>query len=246
MKRPLSFSSVVRTLWAYTFSALFLVIWAPPFFILMLLPESWRRDNRLLFWMLHVFYTAALWATRLRVTYYGSAKNIRVPVIFAANHQSSLDIPLVGGIVGKRPHMWFVLSWYIKYPLLGRFIRTMGIPVEQDGAGKAAQAMRQAVRLLKGTNRHIIIFPEGGRHTDGAIHAFKSGVGLLARHTERPVVPIYIKGVNQAYPPASFWLYDDPITVVIGPLFYSEQDESDEQFTARLREWFIDQAASSP
>ena len=46
-------------------------------------------------------------------------------------------------------------------------------------------------------------------------------------------------GLGDMYPPKSFFIYPEPIRVVIGKPFVYQESESAEQFSARVREWFV-------
>jgi len=162
------------------------------------------------------------------------------PALFVANHQSSFDIPVVGSLCTGYPHVWLVLAYYVKMPVLGFFITRMFVPVEQDNSVKAAESLRKIIRLIEDKKRHLIIFPEGERVTDGTIHSFQSGFALIAKRTGMPVIPIYIANNDLIYPPASFYIYNYPVIAVIGEAMRMQDDETEEAFLERVHAWFVD------
>jgi 1-acyl-sn-glycerol-3-phosphate acyltransferase len=163
----------------------------------------------------------------------------RDAAIFVGNHQSALDIPVMGSLCNGFPHVWLVLAYYVDTPVLGFFIRRMFIPVDRAHAGKAARSLLQVYRFIKDHQRHLIIFPEGARFIDGEIHPFYEGFAVLAKKTGRPVIPVLMPNNRVIYPPASFYIYPGAIKIIIGEPFYYKPDETDEQFTARVRDWFV-------
>src|SRR6185369_9945170 len=81
---------------------------------------------------------------------------------------------------------------------LGMFLRGVGcIPIKED-AGDAG-AMRMAIEQLK-RGRVVVIFPEGSRSPDGALHEFKRGVWLLMMRSGVPVLPAAVEGCFDAWP----------------------------------------------
>jgi long-chain acyl-CoA synthetase len=43
----------------------------------------------------------------------------------------------------------------------------------------------------------VLIFPEGTRSRDGKLHSFRSGIGLLAKESGVPVVPVALIGLGE-------------------------------------------------
>src|SRR6185369_13638676 len=81
---------------------------------------------------------------------------------------------------------------------LGMFLRGVGcIPIKED-AGDAG-AMRMAIEQLK-RGRVVVIFPEGSRSPDGALHEVKRGVWLLMMRSGVPVLPAAVEGCFDAWP----------------------------------------------
>jgi 1-acyl-sn-glycerol-3-phosphate acyltransferase len=115
------------------------------------------------------------------------------------------------------------------------------VVVDLSDARKAMRSVRSLLGLVRDTNAHITMFPEGARFTDGAVHEFMSGFVTLAKKTDRPVVPVCILGVHKAYPPNTFWVQWFPISVIIGKPFIYSTEETDEEFKARVFDWFVKQ-----
>lgn len=233
--------TILRTLISYILVGFIIVIFFIPAFLLMFLPDRYRYDNKLLFWLLYITNRAILWALFLPIRVI-SAKTIpNEPAIFIANHQSSLDIPLASKIIGPRPHVWYALDYYLKFPFLGFIIKKIGIPVSRTDSQKDARALVRGIQLLKNQNRSLMIFPEGGRFIDDTIHPFLSGFIYLAEKIERPIIPFYIHNAGKVYPPGSFLAHNYPITLVVGEPLRKEADESSEDFLSRIHAWFVKQ-----
>jgi 1-acyl-sn-glycerol-3-phosphate acyltransferase len=119
------------------------------------------------------------------------------PVIFAANHASHLDTPLILSllpehfrhrcVVAAGADYFFDKRWkaYIWSGLLA------AIPIERNRVSR--RSARNAEALLH-ERWSVLIFPEGGRSPDGLGQAYKGGVAYLAQRTGVPVVPIFIEG----------------------------------------------------
>src|SRR5436190_24106702 len=97
---------VIRTLLARLLVFIFLIFSAVPILIIMIMPAKFRRHNHFVAWLMSCFYRGGLWCTLVPVTVKGKKNIPESPVIIAANHQSSLDIPLIGSLLGIHPHIW--------------------------------------------------------------------------------------------------------------------------------------------
>jgi len=62
----------------------------------------------------------------------------------------------------------------------------------------------------------LAIFPEGFRTPNGEVGQFKKGVAILARELEVKLVPVYIQGSYEAWPPRVILPRPRPIQVVFG------------------------------
>ena len=117
--------------------------------------------------------------------------------IFASNHQSMLDPPLIGSCL-PREISFIARRSLFDNPLFGAVIRACNsIPLDRGEADIGA--IRIALQALK-SGKGLLIFPEGTRSHDGVIKEAKAGAGLLACKSGVPVVPIHIRGANDVLP----------------------------------------------
>jgi long-chain acyl-CoA synthetase len=82
----------------------------------------------------------------------------------------------------------------------------------------------------------VLIFPEGTRSKTGAMGPFRSGIGLLAKETEAPILPVALRGLGVAPgETARGWFHSGKIEVRVGGLVAAANDATDAgELTARL------------
>lgn len=233
--------TVVRTLFFYLCFIIAAVVALIPCFFLSLLPASARYDNKAYFFFMYLFYRISLFGTLLPITIIGNENISDDGSIVVANHQSALDVALIGALLKYKPHLWLFKKELRKIPFYGIMANRMNIAVDRDSPRKSLASLLEGIRLIRGTSRTLIIFPEGGRYADGKIHEFLWGFAIIARKTGFPVTPIVIKDAYKVYPAGSFFMNYHPVTVIIGKPFVLQADESDEQFIQRIYTWFVDQ-----
>lgn len=115
--------------------------------------------------------------------------------IIAANHQSGMD-PAVLCAASKRPVRFLTTEFYYKMPIVHSICKGAGcIPVFKDKDNQ--KALKNAVEALH--NGEIIgIFPFGGIHTpDQPEPRLRSGVAVLSKLANVPIIPIHIGGVHK-------------------------------------------------
>jgi len=232
---------VLRSLLCYCMTGVAaLLFFVPCLFVAALTPQKWRFKNRVLFWLLHGTYQSVRYGFLLRIRFMGN-KIPSTPAIIVANHESSLDIVLLGGLLRAQPHMWYALNRFFNTPILGFLLRRISISVDQEHPIRAARAVIQGISIARREHLSSVLFPEGGRYTDGMIHEFFSGFAMIAKRLGQPVVPVMMRNVGKVYPPGSFIIRPYPIEVIIGPAFMVHEYDTDEVFVQRVRQWFIDQ-----
>jgi cytidylate kinase len=114
--------------------------------------------------------------------------------IFAGNHKSYSDPPLIGSTVPREVY-FLAKEMLFKNRAFGWLIRTFNaIPLRRRGFDRVAMGI--ALDLLK-DGKSVLIFPEGMRIRGSKLGKPRSGVGYLALHSGIPVVPVYVKGSNR-------------------------------------------------
>ena len=121
-------------------------------------------------------------------------------VVYAINHLSWIDIPLVG-LVSPRT-VWFVAkAEAANYPVLGGFLRLHGAIAIRRG-----ESDRDAVRKMReeARNGHVLgLFVEGTRQRNGRPGTAQPGAAMVALQESVPVVPVAVYG-TQFWRPGNF------------------------------------------
>ncbi|MEE9180796.1 MAG: lysophospholipid acyltransferase family protein, partial [Vicinamibacteria bacterium] len=111
--------------------------------------------------------------------------------IFAANHQSIYDIPI---LFASLPFSFRILykESLNRVPFMGWHLYFCGhISVDRSNSVRARQSLERAANQIRqGTS--VVIFPEGTRSENGSIGRFKKGSFLLAIKSGVAVVPVTI------------------------------------------------------
>lgn len=137
------------------------------------------------------------------------------PVIYAANHQSHMDAPVIlAALPAQRrynvataaskeffgPHFHPQrhtvrerLTNSLNYYLASLLFNIFPLPQRETGA---RSAIRYVGELLE-TGASVLIFPEGRRTDAGEIGRFQSGIGMLAARLQVPVVPVRLDGLDR-------------------------------------------------
>ncbi len=147
-------------------------------------------------------------------------KDLRGPVIFAANHQSHMDVPAILWVLPARwryrvapamakeffrahfyPAQFSRRQWVtnsLNYYLAALFFNAFPLPQREAGA---RQALRYAGELVN-EGYSVLIFPEGRRTKEGEIAGFQPGVGMMGSRLDVPVVPVRVDGLDQVLHPS--------------------------------------------
>ena len=160
------------------------------------------------------------------------------PVIFAANHASHLDTPLV---LLSLPDEWrrktavaaaadyFFDTWW---RAVGSSIVFNTFPIDRRGG---SMATTPGEVLADGWS--LVIFPEGTRSKDGWIGQFRMGAAFLAVEHGVPVVPVAHRGTFAAMPRGQNWPSKGrrQLTVRFGEPLVPGPDENVRDFAPRIK-----------
>jgi 1-acyl-sn-glycerol-3-phosphate acyltransferase len=125
------------------------------------------------------------------------------PVIFAANHASHIDTPLLLSVLPDRWRHHTVVAAGADYFFDRRskavfFAFTINaIPIERRRVDRRSAGL--AAKLLD-EGWSLLIFPEGGRTPDGWGQNHRPGAAWLATRSNRTVVPVYVEGTRRILP----------------------------------------------
>lgn len=109
--------------------------------------------------------------------------------VFAANHQSIYDIPIVFASLPAQLRIVAKQSLG-RIPFLGWHLHRAGhLLVDRRNPG--AGIVKKMARLV-GEHHSLIVFPEGTRSVDGAVARFKGGSFVFALDSGMPIVPVSI------------------------------------------------------
>jgi long-chain acyl-CoA synthetase len=155
----------------------------------------------------------------LKITGVEHLKDIPGPVVFASNHQSHMDVPV---ILAALPGRWraraapamqkeffkahFFPEQYdwrarlkssLLYYLAAFYFNAFPLPQREAGARQTLQYIGE----LTGDGWSIVIFPEGMRSDSGQMKAFRGGIGMIGSRLSVPVVPVRIEGADRVLHP---------------------------------------------
>jgi long-chain acyl-CoA synthetase len=208
---------------------------------------SWNRSwpVRLIRRLSHATWIVPL--TRLfayaRVDGLEHLRGIDGPVIFASNHQSHMDVPV---ILSALPGRWrarlapamlkeffgahFHPAQYtrrqrftssLNYYLACFYFNTFPIPQREAGARHTLQYIGE----LTGGGWSILIFPEGVRSPTGHMKEFRGGIGMIASRLDVPVVPVRLDDVDRLMPVGSTFVRPGRVRVSFGRPIHLRGDD---------------------
>jgi 1-acyl-sn-glycerol-3-phosphate acyltransferase len=114
------------------------------------------------------------------------------PLIIAANHVNSLEVPIVFTRLRPRPVTGFAKAETWDNPVLRPLFDLWGaIPLERGEADMGA--IRSALKALS-NNQILAVAPEGTRSASGQLGRGKPGIVTVALHTNSPILPLVYYG----------------------------------------------------
>jgi long-chain acyl-CoA synthetase len=156
------------------------------------------------------------------------------PVIFAANHLSHMDVPVILAALPARlrarvapamakeffkahffpeGHTW--RQWFtntVNYDLAAFYFNAFPLPQREAGARQTLTYIGD----LTGGGWSVLIFPEGERSATGHIKTFRGGIGMIASRLDVPVVPVRLDGVDRVLHMKAKMATPGPVRVAFG------------------------------
>lgn len=145
--------------------------------------------------------------------------------IFAPNHVSHLDPPLVSSCSPRRPHVMAKKELF-KKAFLAKYFQGLGaFPVDRGKADR--KAIRHAIKMLE-SEAPLLIFPEGTRSKDGELGEAEIGLGMIAHATKAPIIPVYLRGTDK-----SCSAMHPKLSIVKIEMHYGKPLQLDEEYAGR-------------
>ncbi len=157
--------------------------------------------------------------------------------LFAANHVSNLDPPVVVSVI---PHRVALLAKkeVFRVPVFGTALRLARfIPVDRSDRAAAMASVELAKSYLR-EGMSYLVFPEGTRSPDGRLMRFKSGSFVLAIETGAAIVPVSVIGTQRLMPRGQSLVLPGEVRVVFHPAISTTGCHFDERhaLTNRVRD----------
>lgn len=230
---PVDVATVLNSLCGYgsfAFFCLTLPLFLP---IAMVLPGGRRRwiAAAMRFAMRRVFNLTPTVSWRFD----GEIAALRDARVVVSNHEGMLDILAACGLPGTRTLL--AKTWVFRAFPLGVAARAAGLYNSDTLLPEDYQ--EGAALTLPDPRVGLFVFPEGSRSRDGAVHRFRPGAFVLAKHLDVPVVPVVMAGSRQGIRPGSLWIHPTRIHTRVLPAMRPVDDESHRQFAARVRETIV-------
>ncbi len=158
-------------------------------------PEFYNIWRRLfLFLVTHIGYMA-VFKIMYRLEIHGK-ENLpkHSEYIVASNHLSTLDPPLICGVINKGV-AYMAKKELFAHPLLNWWLNWLGaFAVDREKLGFSTV---KTVMSIKKTGWVLGIFPQGTRQEPGKITGVTKGFATIARKTKCGILPIGIIGTNK-------------------------------------------------
>jgi len=147
------------------------------------------------------FYYLVSRVIDMRVEVEGEEHLENRPVVLIGNHQSMLDVMILGRVFPKRASIMAKkeLQWA---PLLGQFMQASGaIFVDRGNNAKAIRSLTAAGETMKARNTSVWLYPEGTRSMRPYhdMLPFKKGAFHLAVNAGVPIVPVVTSNYYHLY-----------------------------------------------
>lgn len=186
-------------------------------FGLLSLPASFFGDRERI---LHSFARGWSWMimktifSPLKVTGLDKIDTSR-PHVYAVNHASALDIPVLYVYLPFQFRIAFKKE-LLSYPIVGWHLRRSGqVCIDQQNPAGSIGSIRSALKSLK-AGMPLVIYPEGGRTSDGEIKPFLPGAFFLAIKAQVDIVPVALVGTYELLPMNTYHIRCRPLEMRVG------------------------------
>jgi 1-acyl-sn-glycerol-3-phosphate acyltransferase len=244
--------SLLSRLRSYLFFAPLIYLYTGAMGTLSLLSSLSDREGRIQHWFAHTWARMILKTALVRVSVEGRDHiNPAQTAIYAANHLSALDIPVLYACLPVQFRIMAKKELF-RYPFLGWHLKRSGqIPIDAGDARASLRSLTHASESLRhGTP--LVVFPEGGRSATGHVQEFMGGASYVAIRAQAPIVPIAIVRTDEVLPMNSFHLLPGRVEMIIGEpipttgLRVRDMDELTMQVRQAIAEMYYSRSNTAP
>lgn len=136
--------------------------------------------------------------------------------IYVSNHTSFLDLPGIAMTI-KGQFRPLAKKELLKLPVFGWITRATCVVVDRSSNESRKKSLERLKDILNmGIN--ILVFPEGTQNrTKELLQPFKDGAFRIAADTQKPLLPMVVKGAGKLMPPGTIRLRPGKIKIIVGP-----------------------------
>ncbi|MBH30797.1 MAG: hypothetical protein CMG71_02265 [Candidatus Marinimicrobia bacterium] len=204
------------------------IFWTTVLGMVAIIVGLFEPRGRFIGWLTRIWSRILLWASGVRYSVSGLEKLDRQShYIFASNHESALDIPLILG--GLPFHVVSLAKKELRrIPILGWvMVIARHIFVDRFNRKRAFESLEKVKSSLTENPRSLMIFPEGTRSKDGQVHQFKKGGLAIALEVGMDVVPLAVCGTGDIVAKKSFRLNRGQVELKVGePILPADWEKS--------------------
>lgn len=147
------------------------------------------------------------------------------PLIISPNHASYMDPFALASVLSFEDMLRTNFAGYVGVVFansFNRFIARLSQSIPIDPFADIVGSIAIGASVLK-HGRRLVWFPEGERSKTGELISFKPGVALLSENLDVPILPVYLDGTHEAYPPGKLFPKPTKVTVKFGKPLYPDK-----------------------
>ena len=199
-------------IWIVGATLILILFFAMAFFSIILYPFDRKRKivhSQCFWWADAMTALNPYWKVKV-----SGLENIdpRKTYVVVANHQSLADIVII--YKTKMQFKWVAKDSLFKVPVLGWNMRlARHIRLERGDFSSIKKVYREAAEWLR-NGISVLFFPEGTRSDNSGMGEFQNGAFKLAIKEKVPILPVMIRGTENAIPKGS-WRFTTKISCEI-------------------------------